>query len=106
MPGGSRSIAASPNTSFTSPTGAGGSNPSRSTDEGYLKATTASSETKEHPTPSDDLYLHETIVGWEGWSLPPRARASGSSSPAKGDDGGSIARHDPDDGNPFPLVTT
>ena len=75
------------------------------TDEGYLKATTASSETKEHPTPSDDLYLHETICGWEGWSLAAPRPGKRIVEPGEGDDGSSIADHDPELGNPFPLVS-
>src|SRR5262249_53774594 len=54
---------------FEAPDGESPIDPVETADEGYLKATTASSETKEHPTPSDDLYLHEAICGWEGWSL-------------------------------------
>ena len=38
-------------------------------DEGFLKSTSASSEREDHPAPSDDLYLHETVVSWDGWSL-------------------------------------
>ena len=68
-PAGSRCIAAWSSTTFKPADGGTPLDPFEVTDEGYLKATTASSETKEHPTPSDDLYLHETICGWEGWSL-------------------------------------
>ena len=76
------------------------------TDEGYLKATAASSESKEHPTPSDDLYLHEAICGWEGWSLAAPRPGKRIVEPGEGDDGGSIvAHHDPEAGNPFPSVT-
>src|SRR5262249_6173361 len=35
-------------------------------DEGYVKSTSASSERKDHPNASDDLYLHEEVVAWEG----------------------------------------
>jgi hypothetical protein len=45
------------------------------TDEGFLKATSASSERQDHPAPSDDLYLHETVAAWEGWSLSPPRQA-------------------------------
>jgi hypothetical protein len=79
--------------------------PLAATDEGYLKATSASSETKEHPTPSDDLYLHETICGWEGWSLAAPRPGKRITEPGQGEDGSSIAHHDPDKGNPFPLVS-
>ncbi len=34
-------------------------------DEGYVKGASASSV----PGGDDDLYLHETLVGWDGWSL-------------------------------------
>ena len=34
-----------------------------------VKASAAASERVDHPSPSDDLYLHETVFGWEGWSL-------------------------------------
>ncbi|HEY2946884.1 MAG TPA: hypothetical protein VGJ53_00555 [Micromonosporaceae bacterium] len=75
------------------------------TDEGYLKATAASSENAEHPTPSDDLYLHETIAGWEGWSLSAPRPGKRIVEPGQGDAGSSISRHDPAEGNPFPLVS-
>ena len=51
------------------PPGGKASRGTEAADEGYLKATTASGGNKEHPTASDDLYLHETIAGWDGWSL-------------------------------------
>ncbi|QAY72004.1 hypothetical protein ET445_00325 [Agromyces protaetiae] len=35
-------------------------------DEGYLKAASTSSEA---PDPAADQYLHETLAGWDGWSL-------------------------------------
>jgi hypothetical protein len=75
------------------------------TDEGFLKATSASSESKEHPTPSDDLYLHEAICGWEGWSLAAPRPGKRIVEPGEGDDGGSIAHYDPEAGNPFPHVS-
>jgi hypothetical protein len=76
------------------------------TDEGYLKATSATSETKEHPTPSDDLYLHETVAGWEGWSLAAPRPGKRIVEPGEGDTkGGSLARHDPEAGNPLPIVS-
>lgn len=85
--------------------GAEATEPLRLLDEGYLKSTSASSETKEHPTPSDDLYLHETICGWEGWSLSAPRPGKRIVEPGEGDDGESIAHHDPDEGNPFPIVS-
>jgi hypothetical protein len=91
---------------FKAPEGAPPVEPITANDEGYLKATTASSETKEHPTPSDDLYLHETVCGWEGWSLAAPRPGKRIVEPGQGDDGGSLAHHDPEAGNPFPLVTS
>ncbi|WP_277369609.1 hypothetical protein [Rhodococcus rhodochrous] len=35
-------------------------------DEGYLKAVSTSSN---EPSPQADQYLHETLAGWDGWSL-------------------------------------
>jgi hypothetical protein len=88
------------------PGGVSALEPLKLTDEGYLKATTASSENKQHPTPSDDLYLHETIAGWEGWSLSAPRPGKRIVEPGEGDaPGGSISRHDPEQGNPFPLVS-
>ncbi len=74
-------------------------------DEGYLKGTTASSENKEHPTPSDDLYLHETLFGWEGWSLSASLPGKRIVEPGEGDGNTSIERYDPDKDNPFPITS-
>lgn len=91
---------------FKAPPGVDGSEPLTLTDEGFLKATTASSETKEHPTPSDDLYLHETVAGWEGWSLSAPRPGKRIVEPGQGDpENRSIARYDPELDNPFPLVS-
>lgn len=91
---------------FKAQPGAEAPDPLKVTDEGYLKATTASSETKEHPTPSDDLYLHETVAGWEGWSLSAARPGKRIVEPGEGDTpDGSIARFDPELDNPFPLVS-
>jgi hypothetical protein len=35
-------------------------------DEGYMKGASPTSAT---PDPNADLYLHETMFGWDGWSL-------------------------------------
>ncbi|MFN2184785.1 MAG: hypothetical protein ACK2UU_12370 [Anaerolineae bacterium] len=77
----------------------------RVTDEGYLKATSASGERADHPAASDDLYLHETIFGWEGWSLSAPRPGKRIVEPGDGDGGSTIARYDPEDDNPFPLVS-
>ena len=88
------------------PPGADPLEPLTFADEGYLKATTASSENKDHPTPSDDLYLHETVAGWEGWSLSAPRPGKRIVEPGQGDTpGGSIARHDPEAGAVLPLVS-
>ena len=91
---------------FKPPPGGEAPDPLTLTDEGYLKATSASSETKEHPTPSDDLYLHETVAGWDGWSLAVPRPGKRIVEPGQGDTpDGSIARYDPEMGNPFPIVS-
>jgi hypothetical protein len=91
---------------FKGPPDAEAPEPVNVTDEGYVKATTASSETKEHPTPSDDLYLHEAVVGWNGWSLAAPRPGKRIVEPGQGDTpDGSIARYDPEIGNPFPLIS-
>jgi hypothetical protein len=91
---------------FKPPPGGEAPDPLTLTDEGYLKATSASSETKEHPTPSDDLYLHETVAGWDGWSLAAPRPGKRIVEPGQGDTpDGSIARYDPELGNPFPIVS-
>jgi hypothetical protein len=74
-------------------------------DEGYVKATSASGERADHPAASDDLYLHETVFGWEGWSLSAPRPGKRIVEPGAGDDGSSIARYDPAEDNPFPLVS-
>lgn len=75
------------------------------TDEGYLKATSASSERADHPAASDDLYLHETIFGWEGWSLSAPRPGKRIVEPGAGEGGSTIARYDPEEDNPFPLIS-
>ncbi|UCC64446.1 MAG: hypothetical protein JSV36_05140, partial [Anaerolineae bacterium] len=76
------------------------------TDEGYLKATSASGERADHPAASDDLYLHETVFGWEGWSLSAPRPGKRIVEPGEGEEVGStIARYDPEEDNPFPLVS-
>lgn len=79
--------------------------PLKVSDEGYLKATSASSENAEHPNASDDLYLHEAIAGWDGWSLAAARPGKRIVEPGEGETGSNIARHDPKLGNPFPLLS-
>ena len=76
-------------------------------DEGFLKSTSASSEREDHPAPSDDLYLHETVVSWDGWSLAAPRPGKRIVEPGEGEDGGEspLARHDPGDGQLRPLVS-
>lgn len=38
-------------------------------DEGFIKAASVSEETDVGQGPPDDLYLHESFFGWDGWSL-------------------------------------
>ena len=77
--------------------------PIRVEDEGFLKATSASSERADHPTPSDDLYLHETVAAWEGWSLAAPRPGKRIVEPGEGDDGTSVARHDPAADQALPI---
>jgi hypothetical protein len=63
-------------------------------DEGYVKGASASS------TPGDDdLYLHETVIGWDGWSL--AAKRPGQAIM----DDESTERVEPDNTTNFPLFT-
>ncbi len=43
-----------------------GAHPLQITDEGYMKG---ASPTVATPAPNADLYLHDTMFGWDGWSL-------------------------------------
>jgi hypothetical protein len=74
-------------------------------DEGFIKSTAASSERKDHPKPSDDLYLHETVVSWDGWSLAGPRPGKRIVEPGEGENGGAspLARHDPSKGQLRPL---
>jgi hypothetical protein len=76
-------------------------------DEGFLKSTAASSEREDHPVPSDDLYLHETVVSWDGWSLSAPRPGKRIVEPGEGENGGEspLARHDPGAGQLRPLVS-
>jgi hypothetical protein len=38
-------------------------------DEGYVKGSAATSTPESLPGSDDDLYLHEAVFGWDGWSL-------------------------------------
>jgi hypothetical protein len=74
-------------------------------DEGFIKSTAASSERADHPKPSDDLYLHETVVSWDGWSLAVPRPGKRIVEPGQGDKGGPLARHDPAEGQSLPLLS-
>ena len=76
-------------------------------DEGFLKSTSASSEREDHPAPSDDLYLHETVVSWDGWSLAAPRPGKRIVEPGEGENGGTspLARHEPGAGQLRPLVS-
>ena len=77
-------------------------------DEGFIKSTAASSERADHPNPSDDLYLHETVVSWDGWSLAVPRPGKRIVEPGEGENGGAspLARHDPTGGQSLPLLST
>ncbi len=74
-------------------------------DEGYVKGTSASSERADHPNASDDLYLHETLFGWEGWSLSAPRPGKRIVEPGEGDDGSTIARYDSEANSPMPVTS-
>ena len=75
-------------------------------DEGYLKGVAASSERPDHENASDDLYLHEALFGWDGWSLAAPRPGKRIVEPGEGEDGGDVARFDPLADNPLGLLTT
>jgi len=87
------------------------------TDEGYVRATSASGERADHAedladqgaSPSDDLYLHQTVFGWEGWSLSAPRPGKRIVGPGEVEDGSIIAHYDPEqypEGySPLPLVS-
>ncbi len=62
-------------------------------DEGYVKSASGSSVPND-----DDLYLHETLIGWDGWSL--AAKRPGK--PIKNREAGDVPPNNPTD---FPLFT-
>jgi hypothetical protein len=73
-------------------------------DEGYLKSAAASGERSGHPVPSDDLYLHETIAAWDGWSLAAARPGKRIVEPGEGEaTNTSIARFDPGAGQVLPI---
>jgi len=75
-------------------------------DEGYIKSTAASSEREDHPTPSDDLYLHETVAAWDGWSLAAGRPGKRVVEPGEGPKGSSVDAYDPAVGKVLPIVST
>lgn len=90
---------------FTAPAGATPPKPLKISDEGYVKGTSASGERADHPSASDDLYLHENVFGWEGWSLVAPRPGKRIVEPGEGDAGTSIARYDPAASTAIDLVT-
>jgi hypothetical protein len=74
-------------------------------DEGYVKGTSATSERADHPNASDDLYLHETVFGWEGWSLAAPRPGKRVVEPGEGDDGSTIARYAAETDSPVPVTS-
>lgn len=72
-------------------------------DEGYVKGVVASSERQDHPSPSRDLYLHEALFGWDGWSLSAPRPGKRVVEPGEGDDGTHIADYDPAADGPLPV---
>jgi hypothetical protein len=77
-------------------------------DEGYIKATAVSGERKDHPVPpSDDLYLHEAVFGWQGWSLSAPFPGKRIVEPGEGENRSTVAPFDPQhEDNPTPLTTS
>jgi len=73
-------------------------------DEGYLKGVAMTSERQDHQNPSRDLYLHEALFGWDGWSLSVARPGKRIVEPGEGDDGSSIRDYDPAEDNPLPVV--
>jgi hypothetical protein len=63
-------------------------------DEGYVKGASATSSPGD-----DDLYLHETVIGWDGWSL--AAKRPGRAIM----DDESTEQVEPDNTTKFPLYT-
>ena len=76
------------------------------TDEGYVKSTAASSEREDNQAPSDDLYLHETVVAWDGWSLAAPRPGKRIVEPGEGTDGSSVADYDPAADQILPIVSS
>jgi hypothetical protein len=74
-------------------------------DEGYVKGVAATAERVDHSNASDDLYLHEAIFGWEGWSLSAPRPGKRIVEPGQGDDGGTVSRFDPQEKNPLAITT-
>ena len=62
----------------------------------------------DHPNPSDDLYLHETVVSWDGWSLAVPRPGKRIVEPGEGENGGAspLARHDPAESQSLPILST
>ncbi|MFI5305787.1 MAG: hypothetical protein ACHQ53_00465 [Polyangiales bacterium] len=78
-------------------------------DEGYVKAASGTSVAKDPPMapPVKDLYLHETMFGWENWSLvvPRPGRSISIDRNDKDRTQTEVVRQEPNPANPdFPIA--
>jgi hypothetical protein len=74
-------------------------------DEGWVQLAVTQSADKSSPDPTDDLYLHESMFRWDGWSLAaprPGKHLDPQSQPARDDDPNTVAQRAKTD---FKLVT-
>ena len=74
-------------------------------DEGWVQLAVTQSSDKSSPDPTDDLYLHESIFRWDGWSLAaprPGKHLDPQSQPARDDDPNTVQQRAKTD---FKLVT-
>ena len=74
-------------------------------DEGWVQVAVTQSADKSSPEPTDDLYLHESMFRWDGWSLAaprPGKHLDPKGMPARGDDPNTLEKRASTD---FKLVT-
>ena len=74
-------------------------------DEGWVQLAVTQSADKSSPDPTDDLYLHESMFRWDGWSLAaprPGKHLDPKGIPARGDDPNTLEQRASTD---FKLVT-